>query len=441
MAAPETVLPLCEEEADALFMPLSAFPRLGVAVSGGSDSLALLVLIAEWRQRRPRPLAIRVFTINHGLRAESADEARYVAQMAARFGLTCHTLCWTGEKPSANRQAAARAARQALLTDAVRAWAGGALVLGHHLDDQAETFLLRLARGSGAYGLAAMRMRDDWDDVPVMRPLLSVTKARLQATLRARGIKWCEDPSNTDEAYARIRVRALMPALADEGISAARLGETAARLGRVAAAIDVRVRQFCGDHVEHHPAGPIRVALAPLADEPEEILLRVFARLIRQVAGQPYTPRLDRLERLVGVLADGASVQATLGGAVARREGGQVFFWREAGRTGIAPLRVTGPGRWVWDNRFVLEVSRHMVFDVVALADVDDRDVFKSVPAGWPRASFATAPVLLDARHAPLCPGLTGDTPPEGVTFTARMDNYPLDSPRNPFKTRLAGSD
>jgi len=438
---PTEAAPVACDEADRLFAPLRGLRRVGIAVSGGADSLALMVLLAEWRTNRPDAPDLIVFTIDHGLRADSDAETRHVAQLAARFGLPCRRLRWEGEKPWTNLQAAARAARQALLCDALRAEGGAALVLAHHLDDQAETFLLRLARGSGVQGLGAMREADRWGDMPVLRPLLGVPKAGLVATLRARGIDWCEDPSNADRAHARVRLRDLMPALGSEGLTARRLSETAGRLARAGRALDDRVARLLRDHARMHPAGPVRVSVAALAEVPEEILLRTLACLLQRVGGAAYPPRMARLERLVETLSGGERVQATLAGAVVRRADGVLTLWRETGRAGIAALTVTGPGVWIWDGRFVLRADTPVALDLRARGD--PQAAAPEVPAeiraaGWPGEAFATAPCLRSGGEgdASYCPGLGGEGPPDGVALTPLERFQPVVAPPNSLARR-----
>ncbi|WP_417766860.1 tRNA lysidine(34) synthetase TilS [Stappia sp.] len=426
MAAPDRGRPVGDDEADAALAPLLRYSCIALAISGGADSTALLLLVASWRARRPDGPEIHILTVDHALRRESAGEARGVAALAERLGLPCRILVWSGIKPASNRQAAARAARQALLVAASRELRAEALVLAHHLDDQAETFLIRLARGSGVYGLAAMDGIAVWQDeaglpLPVLRPLLGFPKERLVATCRAARVSWCEDPSNDDAAYTRTRMRVLMPQLAEEGLDAETLGRTAARLGRAAAALDELVGRTLVRHARFHPAGPARVDVAGLAGLPREVLLRLLARLLRTIGGDPYPPRLERLERLAERLARGPSVQSTLAGVVARRRGETVFFWRESGREGIAPLAASGPGRFVFDRRFELVLPSGVSCEVTALGPLAASPFPRSVADDWPVAAFQAAPLLRLSEDAAYCPGL-GGSPPPGVRVARLAD-------------------
>jgi tRNA(Ile)-lysidine synthase len=414
---------IAPKEADRLFSVLGGYRKLAVAVSGGADSLALMVLLAEWRCRTPAAPDLLVLTVDHGLRPEAAAETEMVAELARARGLDCRILTWTGDKPLANRQAQAREARFALMARALAEDGGDALILAHHLDDQAETFLLRLARGSGVYGLAAMAPVADREGIAILRPLLGVAKERLVATLADRGIAWCEDPSNGDPAYARVRMRRLMPDLAAEGLTPQRLVRTAARLSRAASALDCWLHDVLARHAEVHPAGPVRLPLSALQDLPEEVLLRLVSHLLTRVGAQAYPPRVEKLERLIGELAQAEGAQATLCGAVVRRTASALVVWREHGRVSPEPLRAQAPGSWVWDGRFAVSMTTLDRLEVLALADARRRDdgVAGLVsPEGWPAQAFDRAPCLLRGDDAPYCPGFGRAAPPAGVEISLR---------------------
>ena len=395
----------------ARFEPFGQAPSLAVAVSGGADSLALTFLLDDWIGARNGRLV--ALTVDHGLRAESKREARWVAARLRGRGPEHRILTWRPEaRPEANIQAAARAARIALLT----AWCVRHhvpfLALAQHRDDQAETLLLRLGRGSGLDGLAAMPARAESAGVALLRPLLSVPKARLEATLRARGQDWIEDPSNRNRRHGRARLRALLPDLATEGLTPERLAATAARLGRARAALEDRVTARLAEAVFLHPAGFARADAARLLAGPEEVALRALGRLVQCVGGQAHTPRLDRLERLLARLRD-ESASATLGGCGLLRRGGGapgLLVVREAGR--IAPEPLGGRKALHWDGRFELAfkhefVSRDMILTGLAGAGARPeglRDLVRA--AAFPPAARGALPALMDRRGLAAVPHL-----------------------------------
>jgi tRNA(Ile)-lysidine synthase len=316
-----------DAEAAALFSGLEELPGLVLAVSGGPDSTALLVLAARWtqalkKQRRRHPELLAA-TVDHGLRPEAKREAAAVKALASRLGVTHRTLQWRGAKPRSGLQDAARIARYRLLADAAKRAGYEHILTAHTLDDQAETVLFRLARGSGLTGLGGMAYAAA---VPVaadgalfvVRPFLRVPKARLVATLEAAGIDHSEDPSNHDPRFTRPRLRALMPHLAREGLNARGLVRLAARMRRAEETVEFAV-------------GAARAALAPgpwrrgepivlplprFRDLPAEVALRLLGRAIAHT-GDEGPVELGKLEELYGAIrmARGA-LRRTLAGAV-----------------------------------------------------------------------------------------------------------------------------
>jgi tRNA(Ile)-lysidine synthase len=210
-------------------------------VSGGPDSMALMWLVARWRNalaRGPRLIAV---TVDHGLRSEAAAEARHVKRLARSLDVPHRTVRWTGAKPKTGLPAAARAARYRLLAQAARAKGATHILTAHTRDDQAETLLMRMLRGSGISGLAAMAQESERDGVLLVRPFLNVSKSRLVATLKKAKVSFADDPTNRDLNFTRPRLRAVMPVLAAEGGDTRNLARLASRLARANAAVEVLV--------------------------------------------------------------------------------------------------------------------------------------------------------------------------------------------------------
>jgi tRNA(Ile)-lysidine synthase len=331
--------PVSDSEADVLFADLSAASAVVLAVSGGPDSTALLVLAARWRKRRRKGPQLVAVTVDHGLRKEAAREAADVKRLARALGVAHRTVKWKGGKPSTGIQEKARRARyELLMKEAVRAGASH-LLTAHTRDDQAETVLFRLARGSGIAGLGAMARVTPLDGGALMRPFLDLPKARLVATLKARNIAFADDPSNADTKYTRVRWRALMPGLAEEGLHAARLAALAVRMRRANAAIDTLV-----DAVAHRVTrtAPATLALdaALYGELPEEVALRLIGRAVAAV-GDEGTVELGKLESLVAALSGavdaGVRFRRTLAGAM-------VTFARDRITVERSPMRRSGVG-------------------------------------------------------------------------------------------------
>ena len=334
--------------------PFEPQPHVAAGVSGGPDSLALAFLLQDWLRSRGGRLT--TFTVDHALRSGSAAEAAWVGRLMKGQGIAHHSLRWRGPKPSASPQAAARAARYDLLLKACETRGIFHLALAHHLEDQAETFLLRLGRGSGLNGLSAMAPIGETAGLRLLRPLLTLPKASLMETLRQRDLEWIEDPSNQDQAFARVRLRRLWPELANEGMTAARLGSAAQNLGRARAAIEADVAAVLARAARPHPAGFVELDPEVLRRESPEISLRALARCLMAVGGAGYTPRLEPLERLHAQLQGGLAKGVTLGGCRILPRGGGWLIVREAGRTASASLEPGG--RLLWDGRFEVSLAR-----------------------------------------------------------------------------------
>ncbi len=355
MRSEEAAARLLPAEFDRLMRAVGPFesrPRVAVAVSGGSDSMALALLAACWAARRGG--AITGITVDHGLRPEAAAEARQVGRWLRARGIAHRILCWLPPAGalSGGLQAAARAARYGLLAEWCRRNGVLHLALAHQQEDQAETMLLRLARGSGLDGLAAMAPIAERVGVRLIRPLLPIARARLRATLSDARQAWIDDPSNDDPAHGRIRMRRLLPALAAEGLDAARLAATAAHLGRARAAIDDAVADLLAEAAAIFPSGYVRLDPAVLRAAPVEVSLRALAHCLMAVGGGEYVPRLDRLERLHGkVRANALGGGGTLAGCLVIPRGGALLICREPAMA-IEELAIAPDAPVLWDGRF-----------------------------------------------------------------------------------------
>jgi tRNA(Ile)-lysidine synthase len=352
-----TALPISVQEARKLFERLQRFPHLALAVSGGPDSLALLHLAAGWCADQRSTLKLSVLTVDHGLRAHSHDEALMVGRMAQALGLPHAILSWEGGgTQAASLQARARAARYDLMAAFCHAHDIQALVTAHTQDDQAETFLMRLKRGSGLDGLAAIPEQGAWAGIALLRPLLDVPKARLVATLNEQGIGFASDPSNTDPRFERARVRGSGEALMALGLTPEALALSARRLRRAREALDHAAQSFLAACSETSEAGYSLIDREALASAPQEIALRALSCLIARVGGGEEPLRLAKLEALLASLADTEKTH-TLGRCRLEPISGRLGIFREVRATGLQ-VATLEPGRWMlWDNRFRIELG------------------------------------------------------------------------------------
>jgi tRNA(Ile)-lysidine synthase len=333
-----------DDEANALFLGLENLPGLILAVSGGPDSTALLVLVARWAKRQKRAPKLLAVTVDHALRPAAKREAAAVKRLARRFGIAHRTLRWRGTKPRSGLPERAREARYGLLSQAALRAGYAHVVTAHTLDDQAETVLFRLARGSGIGGLAAMARVSPLPHVGaatvfLVRPLLQLPKLRLIATLQSAGIAYSDDPTNRDPRYTRARWRRLMPVLAQEGLDARGLARLAARMRRADTAIEfaagaARAALAPGPWP---PRGPVVFATAQFAELPAEVALRVLGRAIAHT-GDEGPVELAKLETLYDALrAADSRLRRTLAGALVTLAGDRLTVERAPPRRG--PVR------------------------------------------------------------------------------------------------------
>lgn len=363
----EAVGPDQDQDLDALFgAPLAPYKRAVLAVSGGSDSMALMVLVARWvaSGRAPADLAIDVATVDHGLRAGSAREADWVAESARALGFRHTTLVWSGDKPTAGIQARAREARYALLAAHASGPKPAAVVTAHTADDQAETLLMRLGRGSGLDGLSAMApsrplMPDG--SVVLVRPLLGLSKLYLATTLRLAGGSWLEDPSNERIDFERVRLRAAHDHLAALGLSNAKLALSAARLLRARDALEHLTEAKLAQLVDAHGGVYASLDRAAWRQEPAELRLRMLARLLRAFGGDASPAQLSQIEALEAALATDRPHAQTLGGCMVSQGRTTIRIYREPGLRFLPELPLK-PGEdvlWDWRFRVSYDASAH----------------------------------------------------------------------------------
>ncbi len=357
--------PIAEAELDDLFAPLVPFKTLILAVSGGADSIAMMHLVARWAEQHPDTVrALTVATVDHGLRPESRKEAEWVTSEARALGLPHEVLTWQGEKPVAGLQDAARQARYRLLSD-LGSRQGVAepvgIVTAHTEDDQAETFLMRLVRGSGLDGLTGMsesRMLRPGASCRLLRPLLRVSSARLKATLEARGLNWIEDPSNDCDRFERVRLRKAKAHLEALGLTNAAIALSARRLERAREALEIAAGELeSAARLDLHGGmfGSLDAGVFQAASV--ELRLRVLARLIAAFGGQDAPARLAKLESFITRLGAPDFAAATLGGCIVSRHADEIRVLREPGRAELPRLELAPGAVAIWDHRFRVKLA------------------------------------------------------------------------------------
>lgn len=419
-----------------LFQSLEEFGRIAVAVSGGGDSMALLLLLERWAKAGAKNREIFALTVDHALREDSRAEAEWVCRVAARLGLQHKLLTWErGGGPATSLQASAREARYSLLADACRTMGIEVLVTAHTEDDQAETILMRLGRGTGVDGLAAIRERTRIHGVVVIRPLLAVTRRELRAWLQAREAQWLEDPSNEDPQFERVRVRGALAQIEKLGISSAALAMAARRAGLASQALGAVTNRFIAERVGLRSDGALACNLQDFAELPFEIARRLISRLIFAHSGEH--PRLSKAEALCEALMSGVGGGHTLAGArlcLGNRPGGGLQLWafREVGREGLPTIELTSDGPAIWDGRFEVSWAAHCRQTGLTETERDARDCKDygevtigpigdegwkqlraggKVDAGWSREAALSLPGIWRGGRLLAVPDLAGIAP------------------------------
>ena len=368
---------------------LSQEQKIGVAVSGGGDSIALMHLAV----RLCGPDRLRVLTVDHGLRPEAKDEIALVAAQAAALGVD-HTVvhwAWDGR---GNLQAAARDGRWAAIRDWARMHDLQEVLLGHTADDQVETVLMRLARGSGVDGLAAMFASTQRDGLCLLRPLLAIARADLRAWLAAERIAWCDDPSNKDPRFDRVRARQLSEQLSALGLTRKRVLQTVDHMQAARVSLQAAAQAFALTHVRQD-AGDLLFAPDVLDLEVADTPRRVMSAALGWVASRGYRPRFEQLLETAAQAREGATV--TLGGCILAPEGdGTVRLMREAAATGAIIHQPRGSSHdtgLLWDRRWFLEGPLADGLSIKALGDAV-RHCPNWRETGLPRASLLASPAV-----------------------------------------------
>ncbi len=375
---------------------------LGVAVSGGGDSIALLRLLAEWTQRNDRLLYVA--TVNHNLRPEAVDEAVFVGQLCANIGLKHTTLEWNGWVGKGNLQSTARNARKTLLAK----WAADleitTIALGHTQDDQAETFLMRLARGSGVDGLSGIQHINGEEPIWV-RPLLNIPRAVLRDYLTSLDQVWIDDPSNDDTKFDRVKMRNALPILAELGLTSERLAQTAQNLQLPRKALEQLTQVAAYRCCLPNKYGVVEVNLEQFSKEPLDIQYRLLSCIMAWVSGAEYRPRFDALKTIHERIL--SSTSQTLGGCFFKpTKDGTLHIMREL--SCLPKLRIENV---LYDNRWLISADHNDGLFVGPLGDKGlpqiqnwrelnvIRDVLLQTPAIWEDETVIVAPLLASAGN------------------------------------------
>jgi tRNA(Ile)-lysidine synthase len=388
--------------------------RLGVGVSGGGDSVALLHLLADWQGKGGPELTVA--TVDHGLRPEAAAEAAAVAKGCAALGVPHVTLEWRGWDGSGNLSDRARRARYELLAGWAKGQGVGTVALGHTFEDQAETVLMRLARGSGVDGLSGMAERRVADGLLWVRPLLQARREDLRVWLRARGIAWADDPTNDDTAYDRVKVRQALRVLEPLGVTVEGLVETAARMRRARDVLDAAAVALAQEAVEIE-AGDVVIQRDRFDGAPEETRLRLLAHALGWVSRSDYRPRFSALADVMDCIGKGR--RATLQGCLVMPRLATIRVTRELAAVG-KPVSV---GVGLWDGRWQISGPQASGLTVQALSETGLAQCPDWRLAGLPRPTVLSSPSIWQDERLVAAP-IAGNSHGWTVKLTCGKEDF-----------------
>ena len=396
-------------------------PAVAVAVSGGPDSMALMLLADRWaRQRGGRAWGL---TVDHGLRPESAAEADTVAGWLAARAIPHRILAWTGDKPASGIQEAARLARYDLLASWCRAQGVLHLLAAHHREDQAETHLIRRRAGSGIDGLAGMSAVRALPGCRLVRPLLTVPRARLAAFLAAERQPCLTDPSNRNPSFERVRLRLAETAAAPERL-AGTLADIAA-CGRLRIAREHALDRLSGEVAALHPAGFAVLDAAALAAAEAETAERLLGRLAASIGGARHPLRRERVKRLRAGLSAQPERARTLGGCRFVPWRGRILALRELAAAS-PPVRLDPGAALSWDRRFeaALPATAPASVTLGYLGQLNSARRGDLPASAIPRLAYPVLPALWDCEGLVAVPHLAYRRP--GVATLASLSLRPM---------------
>ena len=350
--------PLEAAEFAALMQPFGvSAKRVAVATSGGPDSMALALCAQKWAWATDRRVALLALIVDHQLRPESADEAKEVQTRLKALGIESEILRWEHPPVTTRVHVKARKARYDLLLDACRRHGIGEMLLAHQREDQAETILMRIAKGSGLDGLAGMAAEAEMQGIRLLRPLLTVPKEQLVATCEAARLATVTDPSNKASKYARGRLRRVLPLLAEEGLTVERLVDLGDRARETREAMDHTTSALLRVAVQTDKAGAVSLDLEYMRSAPRAVALRALGACLHSVHATDYAPeRALLLPLLEGLCGDDPMPARTLHGCIIGKGAKKATLIREyASITDVVPI---APGQTVlWDGRWHVSLS------------------------------------------------------------------------------------
>ena len=410
------------------FAPYENNPYLAVGVSGGSDSMALCFLVSRWvKANCGKVLAL---TVDHGLRVESSDEAKTVGLWMEKLGIEHKILPWVGDKPKSAIHETARQARYELLSEECKSRSIKHLLVAHTQDDQAETVIMRLCKGSGPDGLAGIPASRNINNIRLIRPLLGVSREALIATCRGAQLSWVDDKSNYSDVFTRARIRKIIKLLEPEGLTRETLAATATRCASQKILSEYLVSDFINKHVSVYPEGWCKVSVAGLLEAPRELLVKVIGQLAMSIGGNERLPKLYKLEIAADRILSGVRKMWTLGGCLFFIRKGELYVCREEIAV-ASPIEIRPGEEILWDARFRISLSADVYRSLQlkalgqgkAIEIKRDANLTKRL-AAIPRFALYTMPSLWDGEKLVHLQGVVEQANIKVTFAPRRLVNY-----------------
>ncbi len=388
-----------QKDLDLFFEPIKTLEHIGLGVSGGVDSVALMFMVFHWAKTKKTPPKIMVYSVNHGLRDEAINECEFVKGEAKKLGFKTQVLTW-GEKPKSALQENARKARYKLIGQAMARNNTQILLTAHHAFDQAETILMRMANGSGIKGLVGMDRFSQVENIKIFRPLLDVPPDRLAKIIEKAGIKAIKDPSNFDEKYERVRWRKMLPSLFALGLNEERLNKFSARLKRATIALDEMSNSLFSEKVEIDDFGVARILKTELEKVVEELQIRLIQKLLQKVGGKQKPFALNQIEELTRQIIGRNFKKQTLHGCIIEQKKNHIIFAREISKIQTKEIKLTDQKEIIWDNRFLIKnksKNKYIIYSGVNFTKKDYQNILNK-KITLTLMQIQSAPIIVDER-------------------------------------------
>lgn len=332
--------------------------KIAIAVSGGIDSLSLLLIGNEWA--KSHNTKIIGLTIDHKLRKESTDEALYVNNLCQNLNIEHYIIAWDEEKPETNIEFNAREARYNLMANFCKKNNINYILIAHHLQDQAETFFIRLFRGSSIDGLSAMKDITNIYDINIIRPFLNINKEVLKEFLLENNIKWIEDPSNSDEKYLRNKIRNFLNSFENKKEIVERINFAIDEINKSKIFIDKEVQKVECKTIQFSSFGSCTIDINKLLKQDDDIILKILAKISMKISGNIYKPRLKKLKNLLQNLKTKNNIKYTFYGCIFETYNDNLLMAYREYNSILEDKKLKYDQEIVWDNRFKIILKKNI---------------------------------------------------------------------------------